>query len=322
MRSASITSDTSGSDFHPAPAPLALGAAPLGGVYGETSQADADELVAQAVAQGMTLIDVAPYYGLTRAETVLGRALASIPREAYVLMTKVGRYGDRLWDFSRDAVLRSFEESRARLGVEHIDVLQCHDIEYGDRARILDEALPALRELKAQGLIGAVGVTGYDLNLLEKVAVDQQVDTVMAYCTYTLQDRRLASTARSLARRGITVFNASPLGMGLLTSKGPPDWHPAHAVVKAAAARAARACEAAGADISALAMRFAVQTAAEHGIASTVVGMSTAAHLPRNLEALTAPIDAELLAQVESILEPVRDLGWDKPVLEERRTPA
>jgi L-galactose dehydrogenase len=226
-------------------------------------------------------------------------------------MTKVGRYGDKDWDFSRDATLRSLDASLARLGVDHIDVLQCHDIEHGDRRQLLDEALPTLRTLKSEGVIGRIGVTGYDLSLLEDVAVEQQVDTVMAYCTYTLQDRRLAGTARRLNAARISVFNASPLGMGLLTAKGPPDWHPAHPAVRQAAAEAAKACAALGADLSVVALQFAFQTAARIGVASTVVGMSKASNLTRNIEAMTAPMDPAILAAVEAALASVRDIGWD-----------
>jgi L-galactose dehydrogenase len=291
--------------------PLALGGASLGGVYHAVSQGQADAVVAAAIEAGVTLIDVAPYYGLTRAETALGAALRGVPRDTYALMTKVGRYGDKTWDFSREATLRSLDESRARLGVERIDVLQCHDIEHGDRRQLLDEALPTLRELKAQGEIGHIGITGYDLALLEQIALAEQVDTVMAYCTYTLQDQRLAPVARRLAARGMTVFNASPLGMGLLTAGGPPDWHPAHDSVRDAAAEAARRCAELGADLSFVALQFTLHTAASAGIASTVIGMSKPENLRRNLDALTTPLDPAVLAAVEDALAPVRDIGWD-----------
>jgi aryl-alcohol dehydrogenase-like predicted oxidoreductase len=291
--------------------PLALGGASLGGVYHTVSQAQADAVVAAALEAGVTLIDVAPYYGLTRAETALGAALRGVPRDTYTLMTKVGRYGDKSWDFSREAVLRSLDESRARLGVERIDVLQCHDIEHGDRRQLLDEALPTLRELKAQGAIGHIGITGYDLVMIEEIALTERVDTVMAYCTYTLQDQRLAAVARRLAARGVTVFNASPLGMGLLTADGPPDWHPAHDSVRDAAAQAARRCAELGVDLSFVALQFALHTAASAGITSTVVGMSKPENLRRNLDALTMPPDPAVLAMVGEALASVRDIGWD-----------
>ena len=296
----------------PAISALALGSASLGGVYRPVSQADADATVANALDAGVNLIDVAPYSGQTRAETALGHALRGVQRDRYVLMTKVGRYGDDEWDFSRDRVLREFDASLKRLGVDHVDVLQCHDIEHGDQGQLLDEALPLLHELKAQGVIGRVGVTGYDLALLESVATSQQVDTVMAYCTFTLQDQRLGAVAKRLAGAGVSVFNASPLGMGLLTDRGPPDWHPGLRQVKAAAAEAAAACRAAGSDIASTALSFAFRAAPGNGIASTVVGMASPEHVRRNLEALAAASDPAALAAAEAAFAPVRDLGWDE----------
>ncbi|ESQ88306.1 hypothetical protein ABAC460_16735 [Asticcacaulis sp. AC460] len=290
---------------------LALGAASLGSVYSEVSQANADATVQTALGLGVSLIDVAPYYGLTKAETALGLALQGVERSRYTLATKVGRYGDKAWDFSRDATLRSLGESLGRLKCGHVDVLQCHDIEHGDLKQLVDEALPALRELKAQGVIRYVGITGYDLAVLEKIAVEQQVDTVMAYCSFTMQDQRLGPVAQRLKSHDIAVFNASPLGMGLLTRKGPPDWHPGHETVHKAAAEAARICAEAGSDISRLAVQWALQKAAEQGIASTVIGSSSAVNMSDNVAALNVPIDAELLARVEAVLAPVRDLGWD-----------
>jgi L-galactose dehydrogenase len=290
---------------------LALGGAALGGVYDEVSQTQADAVVAAALDAGVNLIDVAPYYGATRAETVLGAALRGVARDDVVLMTKVGRQGDKSWDFTRDAVLRSLDESRARLGVDRIDVLQCHDIEYGDRRQLLDGALPALRDLRTQGVVRRIGVTGYDLDLLETIALTEGIDTVMAYCTYTLQDQRLAPVARRLAERGVAVFNASPLGMGLLTVQGPPDWHPAHDRVRDAAMEAARRCRTLGGDLSFVALQFALQTASEAGVVSTIVGMSQTEILRRNISALTTPIDPEILAAARSALAPVENLGWD-----------
>jgi L-galactose dehydrogenase len=295
----------------PAVSALALGAASLGSVYAEVSQANADATVQAALELGVNLIDVAPYYGLTRAETALGHALKGVDRASYVLATKIGRYGDKDWDFSREATLRSLDESLGRLKCGHIDILQCHDIEMGDYQQLIDEAIPTLHDLKRQGVIGFVGITGYDLALLEKVAVEQRVDTVMAYCTYTLQDQRLAPVAKRLKGHGISVFNASPLGMGLLTRRGPPDWHPGHASVHTAAAEAARICAEAGTDISKLALQFALQGAVKNGMASTVIGSSNPDNMRDNVAALSAPIDQDLLARVEAILAPVLDKGWD-----------
>ncbi len=290
---------------------LSFGAASLGSIYAPVSQDQANEAVATALENAVDYFDVAPYYGLTRAETALGKALKGVDRKSFYIATKVGRFGDQDWDFSSDAVKRSIDESMGRLGVDSIDVIQCHDIEYGDRKQIIDEALPTLRDLKAQGIVKNIGITGYLLDVLETVALEQQVDTVMSYCCYTLQDRRLAALARKLEKAGIGVLNASPLGMGLLTRRGAPDWHPGNERVIELANAAARLCEARGGDISLLAMTFALATAGENGIATTVVGTSRAGNLLRNIECEKSALDRSLLKDVEAILAPVMDAGWD-----------
>ena len=202
---------------------LSLGAAPFGDVYGSITQDDADETIRVAFANGMNLVDTSPHYGDTRSETVLGRALRGIDRDSYIVTTKTGRYGDAGWDFSAERTRRSVGESLERLGLDHIDVIQCHDIEWGAPGQVVREALPVLRELRDEGLVKHIGITGYTLELLEQVAVQEEVDSVMTYCTYNLQDRRLADVALRLAAQGIGVLNASPLHMGVLTTKGAPD---------------------------------------------------------------------------------------------------
>src|SRR3982750_493397 len=111
---------------------IGFGAAPLGGVYGEIDVDAGIRAVHAALDLGVNVVDVAPYYGGTRAETVLGKALAGVDRDSYVLATKVGRYGLDDFDFSAARVRRSVDESLARLGVDHLDLVQAHDIEFGD----------------------------------------------------------------------------------------------------------------------------------------------------------------------------------------------
>lgn len=290
---------------------LAMGAASLGSIYHPVSQQQANETVSAALENGVNYFDVAPYYGLTKAETALGKALQGIPRHQYTLATKVGRYGDSLWDFSREATLRSIDESLSRLGTDYIDVIQCHDIEYGDIPQLLDEALPVLRELKASGVVRHIGITGYQLDLLEQVACKQKVDTVMAYCTWTLQDRRLGDVARRLNQAGIGVLNASPLSMGLLTRGGAPQWHPAHQDVQKVCREVSALCDREGVNISQVALQFALTTAAEHGIATTVIGTASAENMLDNVRWSDQPLNDELLAQIDALMAPVLNIGWD-----------
>jgi L-galactose dehydrogenase len=224
-----------------------------------------------------------------------------------VLATKAGRNGDDDFDFSAGSVTRSVRESLARLGVDYVDVIQCHDIEFGCLGQIAEETIPALRGLQEKGLARAVGITGYPLPTLVYVAEQVPVDTVMSYCQYTLQDRRLAARAGAFASAGAAVINASPLAMGALTARGAPPWHPAAPQVLAQCARAAAVCRERGADLARLALQFSVATGTS---TATVVGSANAAEVRRNAAWISEPLDEDLLREVDATIFPVRDQGW------------
>ena len=142
----------------PAVSELGFGASPLGGIYGSFAEQDGIAAVHAALDAGINFLDVSPYYGLTAAETVLGKALRGIDRDRYVLATKVGRYGDDAFDFTASRVTRSVRDSLRRLGVDHIDLVQCHDVEFGTLDQVHAEAIPALRGLQDAGLVGGSGL--------------------------------------------------------------------------------------------------------------------------------------------------------------------
>lgn len=286
---------------------LGFGASPLGAVYGAFAESDGIDAVHTALDLGICFFDVSPYYGATLAEATLGKALRGVERSSYVLATKVGRYGDDDFDFSAGRVGRSVRESLKRLRTDHLDLVQCHDIEFGDLDRITHETIPALLELRAAGLVRAVGVTGYPLDALEYVTARVSVDTVLSYCQYTLQDRRLARYAPRFAGHGAAVINASPLAMGALTGRGPAPWHPAPAAVLRRCAAAAALCRARGTDIARLAVQFAVSTG---DFASTVLGTASAREVRDAVTWISEPPDQDLLHAVEDCLAPVRDQGW------------
>jgi len=225
---------------------LGYGASSLGGVFGSIDEAAGIASVRAALDLGINLIDVSPYYGLTVAENVLGRALRGVDRGSYLLATKVGRYGDAEFDLSAQRVVASAHQSMTRLGVDYLDVLQCHDIEFGNLDQIVDETLPALEGLREQGLVRFIGVTCFPVEALVSVARHHRIDTVMSCCNYTIQNRNLGPWLDDFAAEGIGVMNASPLGMGLLTNRGVPAWHPAPAAVVAACTEAVALCSARG----------------------------------------------------------------------------
>jgi L-galactose dehydrogenase len=285
---------------------LAYGASSLGSVFRSIDESAGIAAVHAALDLGINLIDVSPYYGLTVAETVLGRALRGVDRVSYLLATKVGRYGDAEFDFSAARVVASVHASMSRLGVDYLDVVQCHDIEFGSLDQIVDETLPALDGLRDQGLVRFIGVTAFPVQALVSVARRHRIDTVMSYCNYTIQNRNLEPWLDDFAAEGIGVMNASPLGMGLLTNRGVPAWHPAPAAVVAACSAAAALCAARGTDIAKLALQFAMRAP----VATTVVGSADAENMARNVAWIDEPIDVDLLRDVEAILAPVRDVGW------------
>lgn len=286
---------------------LGFGASPLGGVFGEVSQEEATSAVHTALELGINFFDVAPYYGLTKAETALGNAMANISRSAYYLATKVGRYGSADFDFSAERILRSVDESLSRLKTDYIDLIQCHDIEFGSLDQVINETLPALQTLKAEGKVRAIGISGLPLNIFTHVLDRAETDTVLSYCHYSLNDTTLAALLPYFAEKQVGIINAAPLSMGLLSHTPPPVWHPAPVELQEACARAAASCHEQGVNISRLALQFSL---AEPRIATTLVGMGSVQQVRDNVACVGTPPDAELLAEVQSLLASVHNLIW------------
>jgi L-galactose dehydrogenase len=286
---------------------LGFGASPLGGVFGTIDESDAIRAVHQAFDGGVNFVDVAPYYGITKAETVLGKALAQVSRDRFYLSTKVGRYGNDEFDFSADRVVRSVDESLGRLNISHIDLIICHDIEYVDIRQVWEEAIPALRQVQRAGKVRAIGISGLPLKIYRDVIAQSDLDVILSYCHYTLQDDTLLSLIPELQAQDIGIINAAPLSMGLLSGAEPPSWHPASPELKAACARAAEHCRSRGMDLATLATQFAI---ANPDIATTLIGMGDTEQVTRNLAAIASPPDPTLLAEVAAILAPVHNQGW------------
>ncbi len=287
---------------------LSLGTAGLGGVYGNTDERTGVATALRAFDLGITTFDSSPYYGNTRSETVLGKALAQLPREDVVVMTKCGRYGATDFDFSPARIKSSVDESLQRLQIETLDVLFVHDIEFGDLDRILDESVATLHELKACGKARAVGITGLPLHVFH-TAMDRgvQLDAILSYCHGTLFDDSLQTLLPRCHERRIGVVNGSPAAMGLLSSRGPQSWHPADAEIQGLCAQAAQHAASRGAELATLALQFACDLP---GVATTLCGATTPAELEHSVRAVATPLDRTLLAEVESILQPIRGRTW------------
>jgi L-galactose dehydrogenase len=286
---------------------LGFGASSIGGVFGVIDPSEGIRAVRTALELGVTFIDVSPFYGATQAETLLGKALRGVDRSSYVLATKVGRYGETDFDFSAQRVVHSVDESLSRLECEYLDLIQCHDVEFGDLGQIVEETIPTLMRLRETGKVRLVGVTGYPLEALAYVADRAPVDTVLSYGRYTLLDRELLRWTPRFQSLGLGVINASPLAMGLLTGGKAPAWHPAPARLREVARRVARLCRQRGVDIARVALRFAV---APPAFATTVVGSACAAEMTRNVRWAREPVDEDLVEDIEAIVAPVLDTGW------------
>jgi L-galactose dehydrogenase len=289
---------------------LAFGGSSLGSVFKDIDEPTGIRAVHAALDHGINLIDTAPFYGDTRAESVLGQALREIPRENYYLATKVGRYGSvsaSYFDFSAARVAASVDESLQRLGVETVDFLQVHDIEFGRLEQIIHETIPALRQVQAAGKARFIGITGLPIKLLRQVMDQVEVDQIQSYCHYCLNDTALLDLLPYLQEKDVAIFNAAPLAMRLLTEEGPPGWHPAPPELKAKCAEAARFCRARGADLAKLALQFSV---AHPTIPTTIVGTAEPERIVNYLRDIEEPLDEELLRAVQNILAPVHNLTW------------
>jgi aryl-alcohol dehydrogenase-like predicted oxidoreductase len=286
---------------------LSFGGTALGGLYGPLGEDEGVRTVHTALDLGINFIDVAPYYGETRAETVLGQALRSVPRDRYYLSTKVGRYGLDDFDFSARRVTSSVEESLRRLGVDYVDLLLCHDIEFVSLDQIVEETLPALGRLRERGKVRFVGFSGLPLKIFPAVLDRTDVDVILSYCHHTLFDTTLTGLLPYLKAKGVGVINGSPLAMGLLSDHGPPVWHPAPPDVCDACARTAAQCRCRGTSLAKLAIQFAASCP---DIDTTLSGAGGAAEIRNNVGWCAEPIDRRLLDEVQAVLQPVRNRTW------------
>jgi L-galactose dehydrogenase len=288
---------------------LGFGAAPVGGHYGDQDDAAAVAAVRHAIDRGINFLDTSPFYGLNRSETLVGEALRDGYRDKIVLCTKAGRYGNTDFDFSAQRLTRSLEESLRRLCTDHVDVWFAHDIEFADDfERVFTETAEALRRAKRSGKCRFIGMTGYPPGLLMQAIERCGLDVVLNYCHHSLTSTLMRTRLLPVAERhGTGLVNASALMMGLFSRKGPPRWHPAPEAFKEACRRAVEHCRRRGADLEVLALRYVLQ---DERIASTLVGMSCVREVDTNLKALQEPIDRTLLAEVQAILEPFRDIEW------------
>ena len=286
---------------------LSFGASSLGQEFRSVALDDALKSVHVALDCGLNFIDTSPFYGRGMSEVLLGIALRGVPRDSYTLCTKLGRYDLQHFDFSAKRVAESIDVSLHRLGTDHLDIILCHDIEFVPMQQIVDETIPALRKAKQAGKVKAIGFSGYPQKIFKFICEQTDVDCVLSYNQYTLQNTRFADeTVPYLKAKGIGVMNAGPFSARLLTNAPLPAWLKEPENVKAAARAAAAHCAAKGVDIAQLALQFSLQNP---DIATTVSGSANPTNIRNWSKWAAEPIDQQLLAEVQAIFAPVKNLG-------------
>lgn len=257
--------------------PLIFGTATLNYQFNKDPYAlNPNTLVQRALAHGVRGFDTSPYYG--PAEEILGTALATdlvrqhYPREQYYILTKCGRIASDQFDYSPSWIRRSVRRSCRRLNTNYLDVVYCHDVEFVSAAEVLG-AIKELRRIRDNtGTVKYVGICGYPVDVLCDLAemilreTGEPLDAVQSYANFNLQNTTLLSKGLArLIEAGVDVVpSASPLGMGLLRSQGPPigamgDWHPAPNELREACITAAQWVENQGEKMEIVAVRFALE---------------------------------------------------------------
>jgi aryl-alcohol dehydrogenase-like predicted oxidoreductase len=286
---------------------LGFGASSIGQEFRRVNLDEALKSVRVALDCGLNFIDTSPFYGRGMSEVLLGMALRDVPRESYILCTKLGRYDLGHFDFSARRVAESVDVSLHRVGTDHLDIVLCHDIEFVPMQQIVDETIPALRKIQRQGKVRFIGFSGYPQKIFRFICDQTSVDCVLSYNQYTLQNTRFADESIPyLQEKGIGVINAGPFSARLLTNAPLPKWLKEPEAVKAAARAAAELCAKRGNDIAKLAMQFST---ANLDIATTIAGSANPENIRNWAKWVAEPVDEQLLTEVREIFRPVRNIG-------------
>jgi aryl-alcohol dehydrogenase-like predicted oxidoreductase len=283
---------------------LGFGASSLGQEFRKVDINEALAAVPAALECGMNFIDTSPFYGRGMSEVLLGVALRGVPRDSYLLSTKLGRYSGTHFDFSARRVAESVDISLERIGVDHIDIMLCHDIEFVNMQQIVDETLPALRKEQAKGKVRFIGVSGYPMKMFRFILDQTPLDVVLSYNHYTLQNTMFADLIPYLESKGVGVMNAAPFSARLLTNDPLPPWHKATPFVRETAKKAADHCKANGVDIAKLALQFSV---ANPQMATCVTGTARPERVREWAKWVAEAVDEKLVAEVQEILKPIHN---------------
>ncbi|MCA8991476.1 MAG: aldo/keto reductase [Planctomycetaceae bacterium] len=283
---------------------LSFGASSLGQEFRQVDLSEALKSVHVALECGMNFIDTSPFYGRGMSEVLLGTALRGIPRDSYLLGSKLGRYAGQHFDFSARRVVESVDISLERMGVDHLDIMLCHDIEFVDMQQIVDETLPALRKIQEQGKVRFIGVSGYPMKMFKFVLDQTDLDVVLSYNHYTLQNTMYGDLVPYLKSKKVGIMNAAPFSARLLTNAPLPPWHKATPLVRETAAKAAQLCTDRGSDIAKLALQFSV---ANPDMTTCITGSANPERVRQWADWIKEPLDQDLLGDVQEVLKPIHN---------------
>lgn len=305
---------------------LGYGAANLGNLYRAMTDDEATTLLETAWDAGIRYFDTAPHYGLGLSERRLGQFLRTKPRADFVVSTKVGRLlrpnpdgaglmdtandfevpadSRRVWDFTASGIRRSVEESLERTGLDRFDVLYLHDPERHDLAAGLNEALPALAQLREEQLVSSIGVGSMTTDTLRDVVATGLLDVVMIAGRYTLADQSaLAEVVPACQQYGVSIVIAAVFNSGLLASDNPGagaryDYGDVPASLLNRVQLIAEVCREFGVSLATAALHYPMRDAAVHTV---VVGGSKPHQLQQTAQRMTEIVPDGLWARLVSL---------------------
>jgi len=283
---------------------LSFGASSLGQEFRSVDLTQAQRCVQVALEQGMNFIDTSPYYGRGLSECLLGKVLPQIPRDQYYLCSKLGRYAPQHFDFSPRRVVESVDISLERMKVDYLDLIVCHDIEFVDIQPVIDETLPALRKLQQAGKVGWVGVSGYPMKVFRQVLEQTELDFILSYNHYTLQNTMLEELVPLCRAKEVGILNAAPFSARLLADAPLPDWHKAPGAVRAVRQRVLDHCRQQGWELAKLALQFSV---AQPDFATCITGSADPERVMQWCRWIDEPVDDNAIAEVQRLLAPIHN---------------
>lgn len=298
---------------------LSFGASSLGQEFRSVDLNEALKSVRVALDSGMNFIDTAAYYGRGMSEVLLGQVLPDVPRDQYYLGTKLGRFAPKHFDFSPRRVEESIDISLERMKLDYLDIALLHDIEFVDVDRVIEETLPALRKEKEKGKVRFIGVSGYPMKIFKEVLAKADIDVLLTYNHYTLQNDMATELVPLCKEKGVGLMNGAPFAARLLTNAPLPEWHKATPQVRELAKKAADHCAGKGVDIAQLALQF---TIANPDFATCVTGSANPQRIQQWVEWAALPLDEQLLSEVQAILQPVHNWFHIEGRPENNDTPA